>query len=141
MSKFLASVATAASLIAQLSAAAAAPFSYICTIQSYHNPEGPTAGVVFFGELAMETTMAIDRRTGAIIHPVLGNTAYRKTTVLDFGDKEWSFKALSESGHNPNEPNPIGGNTVYIEVAEFTDAIQKPFIVVQSGTVYLGYCE
>jgi hypothetical protein len=140
MKTVLAVAAAAASLTAQLGAAEAAPFSYICTVQSYHDPEGPNDGSDWLGKMAMETTVAIDRRTGAIIHPVLGNTGYRKTTVLDFGGEEWSFKVLSESGHLPNDP-PIGGNTLYVEVEEFDEGFQKPFVAIQGGTAYLGYCD
>lgn len=114
----------------------AALYSYICTVEAVHSPEGE---VDAYGTLAQETTVAIDRRTGAIIHPVIGNTTYRTTTVLEYGSEDWSFRVLSESGTASDDPT--GGNVVYAEVAEYKEGFRKPFLAVKDGVAYMGYCE
>ena len=117
----------------------AATYSYICTVETFHGPKDDVGRVDFLGKLAMKTTVAIDRRTGAIIHPIMGNTAYRTTTVLDYGNESWAFRVLSESGTSPDDPS--GGNIIYVEVAEYAEGYRKPFLAIESGIAYLGYCE
>ena len=87
----------------------------------------------------MQQSLAIDRRTGAIIHPIMGNTTYRTTTVLDYGNESWAFRVLSESGTTPDDPS--GGHIVYAEVGEYADGHRKPFLAIESGIAYFGYCE
>jgi len=117
----------------------AAPYSYICTVEAYHGPKDDEGLVDYLGNLAMETTVAIDRRTGAIIHPILGNTTYRTTTVLNYGNESWAFRVLSESGTTQDDPS--GGHIVYAEVAEYAEGFRKPFLAVDRGIAYFGYCE
>lgn len=117
----------------------AAPYSYICTIESFHGPKDDEDRVDYLGNLAIRTTVSIDRRTGAVIHPVLGNTSHRTTTVLDHGDESWAFRVLSESGTTSDDPS--GGNIVYVEVTEYATGVRKPFLAVDDGIAYLGYCE
>jgi hypothetical protein len=119
--------------------ARAASSSYICTIETYQYPGDENPGDRYLGELALETTVAIDRRTGATIHPVLGNTSFRKTTVLNAGSNDWSFKVLSESGTGSGAP--VGGHVIYVEVEEWAEGFRKPFLAVAQGIAFLGYCE
>jgi hypothetical protein len=126
-------------ILSTVSSTNAAPFSYICAIEAFHGHMDDEERVNFLGNLAMKTTVAIDRRTGALIHPVVGNTSYRTTTVLADGDESSAFKLLSESGTAPDELS--GGNIIYAEVEEYAKGARKPFLLIDSGIAYFGYCE
>jgi hypothetical protein len=86
----------------------------------------------------METLLVVDRKTGRVDHPTLGNM-YMDVTLLDHGTSEWGFKLLSESKKNGGAP--VGGrHTVYIEVREFENSIDKPLAIIAGGILYWGTC-
>jgi len=80
----------------------------------------------------METTVAIDRKTGRVIHPVIGNTSFNYVTLLNEGSDSWSFKVLADSGK--------GGHVRYYEVHEYDEGAAKPFLAVSDGIVFAGEC-
>jgi hypothetical protein len=80
-------------------------------ITDFKIPGSNTKNREWVGETAMETTVAIDRATGRVIHPIIGNTSFNYVTLLNEGSAlAWSFKALADSG--------AGGNVRYYEVHE-----------------------
>ena len=80
----------------------------------------------------METTVAIDRGTGRVIHPVIGSTSFNSVTVLNKGSASWGFKALADSGE--------GGHIRYYEVREYNEGAVKPFLAVADGMAFFGEC-
>jgi hypothetical protein len=108
----------------------AGPISYICTITEFsmYGDEDRE----WTAKRAMEQTIAVDRRTGAVIHPVIATSEYHNVRVLNFGDDNWSFKLFADSGE--------GQHTIYIEVREFYEGEKKPFVAVQDGIAYTGFC-
>jgi hypothetical protein len=107
--------------------------SYVCEIDGFQLPPAQDAELLeWVGELAMETTVAIDRETGRVIHPVIGNTSFNDITVLNRGSGSWSFKALADSGD--------GGHVRYYEVSEYVESAEKPFVVVADGIAFWGTC-
>jgi len=106
--------------------------SYICQITDFKIPGTNTKDREWLGETAMETTVAIDRKTGRVIHPVIGNTNFNNVTLLNEGSASWSFKAFADSGE--------GGHVRYYEVHEYDEGEAKPFIAVANGVAFLGEC-
>ena len=112
----------------------AGPSSYICQITDYKVP-GSNINVKnseWVGEAAMETTVAIDRKTGRVIHPVIGNTSFNNVTLLNEGSASWGFKAFADSG--------AGGHVRYYEVHEYDVGAVKAFLAVADGIAFLGEC-
>ena len=110
----------------------AGPSSYVCDITDFRIPGTNTENREWVGETAMETTVAIDRRTGRVIHPVIGNTSFNNVTLLNEGSASWGFKAFSDSGE--------GGNVRYYEVHEYDESAVKTFLAVADGIAFFGEC-
>lgn len=111
---------------------AAGPSSYVCQIASFKTPGTNTESREWVGETAMETTVAIDRGTGRVIHPVIGNTSFNNVTLLNEGSASWGFKALADSGE--------GGHVRYYEVHEYDEGAVKAFLAVADGIAFFGEC-
>lgn len=106
--------------------------SYVCQITDFKIPGENTKNREWIGEAAMETTVAIDRRTGRVIHPVIGNTSFNSVTLLNEGSASWGFKALADSGE--------GGHIRYYEVHEYDEGAIKSFLAVADGIAFFGEC-
>ena len=71
---------------------AAGPYSYICEITDYAllpalpGLLGASGNIEPFGEDAKEDSVAIDRRTGIVIHPLIGNTNFLAMMPSDSSD-------------------------------------------------------
>jgi hypothetical protein len=113
----------------------AGPFSYVCQIEGFQAPPGQdTEGSRYFGEMAMGTPLNIDRDTGRVIHPVIGNESYHTAdvTLINRGSEGWSFKAIAGA--------EFSGHIRYYEVHEYEDGPDKPFLAVADGVAYWGTC-
>lgn len=110
----------------------AGPSTYICQITDFKIPGTNTEDREWLGETAMETTFAIDRKTGRVIHPVIGSTSFNNVILLNEGSASWSFKAFADSGD--------GGNIRYYEVHEYDEGAAKPFLAVSDGIAFFGKC-
>lgn len=119
--------------IAVSSQCQAGPSSYTCSIENFHSPSSMSKSFDWIGQQAMKSQVGIDRNTGRVIHPVIGNTSFNEVTLLNRGSANWSFKALADSGN--------GGNVRYYEVHEYSDGAAKPFLAVADGLIYFGWCE
>tara|TARA_R110002049_G_scaffold306707_1_gene505645 strand:+ start:2209 stop:2595 length:387 start_codon:yes stop_codon:yes gene_type:complete len=106
--------------------------SYICEITDFKMPGADTENREWLGETAMKTSVAIDRRTGRVIHPVIGNTSFNNVTLLNEGSASWSFKVFADSGE--------GGNVRYYEVHEYDPGATKAFLAVSDGIAFIGEC-
>lgn len=118
----------------QSATAFAGPSSYVCSIEGFQVAPGPNAeSLEWVGELATQTTVAIDRATGLVIHPVIGNTGFVQVTLMHRGSDTTSFRSIADSGS--------GGNARYYEVLEFTEGSEKPFVAIAEGIAYWGSCQ
>jgi hypothetical protein len=111
----------------------AGPTSYSCEIEGFKIP--PAEGseqLEWVGINAMKTTVGIDRMTGRVIHPSIGNTSFNEINLLNFGSSDWSFKVVADDGE--------GGWVRYYEVEEYSASVQKPFLAVADGILYWGSC-
>ncbi|MFG6552462.1 hypothetical protein [Sulfitobacter sp. 1A16808] len=108
------------------------PSSYICEITDFNIPGGDVENREWVGEAAMETTVAIDRKTGRVIHPTIGNASFTNVTVLNEGSPSWGFKVLADSGN--------GGHIRYYEVHEHDVGATKAFLAVSDGIAFIGRC-
>lgn len=111
----------------------AGPTSYICTITDFLGPPGMPIGTA---EMAAETTLAIDRITGRVIHPILGNTSFPFIEVIDPGSDEWSFKVFARSAADGPHMH-----VWYYQVDEYETGLVKPFLAVGEGFAFVGSCE
>lgn len=118
------------------SAATAGPFSYICEIEGFLVPPGQeTEGSQYLGKTVMETPfLDIDRDTGRVAHPLIGNESYfaEDVTLIDRGSERWSFKAIAGT--------EVAGHVRYYEVHEYVDGPDKPLLAVADGVAYWGTC-
>lgn len=113
-------------------AANAGPVSYSCEIEGFRGTVGHPEVSQAWAELHADTTIAIDRTTGQVIHPGLGNINFDSINLIHPGDDERSFAAVAVAG---------GGNTVFFyEVQEWVESDQKPFTIVGRFNVYWGNC-
>ncbi len=120
-------------LAIQLTSASAGPSSYVCQILGFQVAPGPNSDdLQWVGDLAMKTSVAIDRNTGRVIHPSIGNTSFQQVILLNRGSAGWSFKSIADSGN--------GGNVRYYEVQEFAEGPNKPFVAIADGIAYWGTC-
>lgn len=106
--------------------------SYVCQITDFQIPDKNIENMDWVGETAMETTVAIDRKTGRVVHPVIGNTSFNSVTLLNEGSRSWAFKALADSGQ--------GGHIRYYEVHEQDEGAVKTFLAVADGIAFFGEC-
>lgn len=106
--------------------------SYVCEITDFRIPGTDTENEEWVGEAAMETTVAIDRKTGRVIHPTIGNTSFNNVTLLNEGSASWAFKSFADSGE--------GGHIRYYEVHEYDEGPVKTFLAVASGIAFFGEC-
>ncbi|SMX25242.1 hypothetical protein [Boseongicola aestuarii] len=113
----------------------AGPSTYTCEISDYREIDGDTDNSL--AEFAMESSVAIDRATGLVIHPTLGNSVYDKVELLSFGSSGWSFRAVAITEGFDGK----GGPGAYYEVKEWEDGPKKPMVIVDGGVVFFGECE
>ena len=135
MHNYVKLLSLAATLIVLPQSPSAGPTSYVCEITGFQIPPAPDAELrEWVGKEAMKTTVAIDRMTGRIIHPVIGNTSFTHVTLLNRGSRlAWNFKALADSGD--------GGHVRYYEVHETVPDPKKTFLAVADGIAFWGTCE
>ncbi|MBF9029773.1 hypothetical protein HKCCE3408_05135 [Rhodobacterales bacterium HKCCE3408] len=107
----------------------AGPYSYICEIEGFFTA---IDSIAWLGDEAMETSVAIDRDTGLVIHPVIGNSGISDVTLLNRGSEDWAFKVIADTGG--------GGNVVYHEVLEYVDGSDKPLLAIAGSIAYWGTC-
>jgi hypothetical protein len=117
----------------------AAQFLYACEVTSVSaaGPDGktPTKANEFLKSVFLdEPHFSIDRQTGRVLHPFFGLVGPAvKHQVLNAGDKEWSFKAISYT--------PGYGHVLYVEVDEYAADAKKPMRMISNGAVATGVCQ
>jgi hypothetical protein len=111
----------------------AGPTSYSCEIEGFKiSPAEGSEQLEWVGMNAMKTTVGIDRMSGRVIHPSIGNTSFNEIKLLNSGSSDWSFKVVADDGN--------GGWVRYHEVKEYWLGLDKPFLAVAEGILYWGSC-
>ena len=80
----------------------------------------------------------IERPSGTVLGGGLGNHSYPKKMIIDPGSKQQNFKLLYLS--KPILGTENGKNAVYIEVNEYAETYEKPFVAVTNTKVLSGIC-
>lgn len=111
------------------------PLSYLCEITSYLPADGEAGPEDWVAENAMDTPVAIDRASGMVIHPYIGNSTFLHREVLDPGSEEWGFKVIAYSSPQPNR------HLRYVEAQEYAEGPEKPFLAVSDDVAYAGTCQ
>ncbi len=115
----------------------AGPIEYKCEIKYEHSltsiGELSEGKMIYKGE-----RFHIERPSGTVLGGGLGNRFYPTKIIIDPGSKEQNFKLLYLS--NPVKGTENGKNAVYIEVKEYAETYEKPFVVVTNTKVLSGIC-
>lgn len=115
-----------------LSATAGHAASYRCEIEKVsHSDSDPTAE--WQAETAKKFNVVIDRVSGKVFHPTIGNESFKTIVVLNKGSSENSFKVLS-----------ISASRIWIrtyQVQEFVEGNKKPFFAAIDSFAVFGTCE
>jgi hypothetical protein len=123
-----------AALISVIPSFAFAAVSFVCTIEGYYPPSSTTEAL---GN--KDKPIYVDRYTGEITHPWLGNTYYSNIVLLSSGFGGWGFKVISFSPR-PDTPTAGGVASHYVEIETFAEGKGKPFAAISSGVNYWGTC-
>ena len=110
---------------------------YDCTIKNVYeiNDEGALVKKSKKIEDIYKGTFSISRLTGDVVGVTMPTTNASQKIVINPGNSEWSFKALSIYEHpNGNEFNGI-------EVLEYREGLEKPFYAISVAGVISGTCK
>ena len=135
--RLIAVIALIVAASAFCSAVQAAGLSYVCEVTDFLIPPGQSKNAKWMAEVAAEVkgkTVTIDRQTGHVIGPVLGNSFFPRKEVLDFGSEDWSYDSIALSA------GPEHFTVNFYQVKEFHQGLEKPFLAVVDGTAYVGTC-
>jgi hypothetical protein len=83
-----------------------------------------------------------DRASGTVYHPQFGNESYSTRLLLDEGSSHSSFKVIAYSDlglPRVSGEKPFRNMTVF-QVHTYVDSIEKPFVVMTSGSMGTGLC-
>lgn len=123
-----------AAFIAVLPCVTLANVSFVCSIEGYYPQSDFTARFV-----DDEKPIYVDRYTGEITHPFLGNTYYPNIILLSSGFGGWGFKVISFSPR-PKTPSEGGVHSHYFEIITFENGETKPFRAISDGVNFWGTC-
>jgi hypothetical protein len=111
-------------LLSLPSLAAAGELSYDCFIlKVYHLDDAGTLEVSSWQEYLKDGKFSVSRETGRVVGSSLTTMFAKKVRVINSGSEANSFKAVSE----------FAGQIQVIEVQEFRDDIEKPFVAMSMG--------
>ena len=110
---------------------------YHCTIKSVFNLNGD-GNLKSFGNNSLLTTFIIDKTSGLVKSSWLGNEVWPTKTIIDSGSSKQSFKllTLSEDVIGTNG----GKHAQYLQVEEYAETFEKPFMHTDGKIVATGVC-
>jgi len=90
------------------------------------------------GSVAIGEHFSVNRKTGEAITPssVIWPHSEAKVKVLAFGNEENSFISTYESKAKNN-----GAFIATLRIEEYSNGVNKPFVVLANYFVYTGYCK
>jgi hypothetical protein len=109
---------------------------YRCTIREVTGAD-TSSGFVKVGKMLIGRQFTVDRRTGIMVG-ALKNSYVSQPQVIDPGSKENSFKVVTTAPKTPSRP---GSNFFALNIDEWYTTSKKPFVFLETQTVYLGDCE
>ena len=80
----------------------------------------------------------VDKASGVVLGGGLGNSSYPTKIVLDPGGKEQSYKLIYLSREITGTNG--GRNAVYLTIQEYSESMDKPFVVITGLGVLSGVC-
>jgi hypothetical protein len=111
-------------------------FGYECVVESSYRVSGE-------GELIRNSTMvfegekfSVSRETGEVAgFQAVSSMRAKQLSVINQGTSEMSFKSIALFSH----PN-VGGEINVIEIEEFVESDEKPFVMMRGVTIFSGIC-
>ena len=110
---------------------------YHCTIKSVSKLTSD--GILkSYSSPSLLTTFLVDKNSGLIKGYWVFNEYLQTKTIIDSGSSEMSFKLLSLS---TDVPDPNGGkHAMYLDVKEYAETLEKPFMHTDGSVVRTGVC-
>ena len=93
--------------------------------------------------LLLDQEIIVDRQTGKVFHNQFGNESYTQRQVMDYGSKHSSFKVVAYSSlgvRQGDDETPFRNMTV-LQVHTHVEGLEKPFVVLTSGSLGYGVCK
>ena len=112
-------------------------FGYECVVEAKY-------GVSDEGEMIRDKTkffdgkaFSVSRETGEVAGlERVSSTLAKQTIVINPGSSEMSFKSIALFDH------PVtGGEMNSIEIQEFEESVEKPFVMLNGSSVFSGTCK
>lgn len=97
-------------------------------VETSHEPE--TAE--YWLERYKVEEILVNRSTGEVTHPGLGNIMFDTIELIHGGDSGNGFKVISRSNN--------GWQVHYMVVEQYSSAVAKKFLIVEGMTVWRGLC-
>lgn len=110
---------------------------YHCTIKSVFNLSG-NGDLKLRDDNSLLTTFLVDKTSGLVKGGWLGNEVWPTKTIIDSGSSKQSFKllTLSEDVIGTNG----GKHAQYLQVEEYAETVEKPFMHTDGKIVATGVC-
>ena len=110
---------------------------YHCTIKSVFTLTG-NGNLKSYDDKSILKSFLVDKNSGLVKGNWLGNEVWPTKTIIDSGSSEQSFKLLTLSA------DVIGTNggkhAQYLQVEEFAETLEKPFMWTDGNFVVTGVC-
>ena len=110
---------------------------YHCTIKSVFKLTDD-GNLKSYDNNSLLTTFLVDKNSGLVKGTWLGNEVWPTKTIIDSGSSEQSFKLLTLSA------DVIGTNggkhAKYLQVEEYAETLEKPFMHTDGSIVATGVC-
>ena len=123
--------------------ASAGDFAYTCEVRHVYSL-AQTGSLETFSESELEKIMkkgsfSVSRETGALAgnSATLDTSLAKSTRVMNRGSKENSFTAVADFGAFENGTHPYQ----LIEIEEFNQGANKPFVLMGARGIITGVCK
>jgi hypothetical protein len=126
-------------VIILISNIAVASNDYRCTIEKiFLAKKESSATYEYYKKNYVGKQFTVERASG-LMAGVLKNSYITKPQVIDYGSKENSYKVVTTM--RIEEGVGAGSNIYALNVLEYKQGMQKPFVFLENETVFFGYCE
>jgi hypothetical protein len=123
--------------------ATASESAYTCQVSHVYSLEKNGALKTFpdskLEKIMKENSFSVSRETGALIgsSASLDTSLAKSTRVINKGSKENSFEAIADFGDFENGNHPFQ----FLEVEEFNNGADKPFVLMGALGIVTGVCK
>lgn len=121
--------------------ASAGEFAYTCEVSHVYSlaNNGSLERLPALEKIMKENSFSVSRETGALVgnSATLDTSLAKSTRVINRGSKENSFTAVADFGAFANGTHPYQ----LIEIEEFKQGANKPFVLMGARGIITGVCK